>query len=58
MNLQLPLGLILARDPREIFETWVFSFSPKSSIFFQISIEVTFWLFNLENYALILEKPS
>ena len=45
-----------ARDPEQIFETWFFFFSPNSSILFQISIEVTFWLFNLENYALGLEQ--
>ena len=48
----------MARDPKEIFETWVFIFSPNSSIFFQISIKVTFWLFNLENYALGLKQLS
>ena len=31
-------------------------FSPNSSIFFRISIEVTFWLFNMEKYTLSLEQ--
>ena len=44
--------------PKNYFETWVFSFSPKSSIFFQISIEVTFWLVNLEKSPLGLEQLS
>ena len=48
----------MARDLGEIFETWVFSFSPKSFVFFRISIEVTFWFINIENYALGLEQLS
>jgi hypothetical protein len=48
----------MARDPEEIFETWVFNFSPKSSIFSLISIEVTFWLFNIKHSHNLTELKS
>ena len=48
----------MARDPVEIFETWVFIFSPKSPIFSQILIEVIFWLLNLTYPVLSIEQPT
>jgi hypothetical protein len=48
----------MARDPREIFETLVYSFSPKSSIFSQILIKVKFLLVNIEKSTLVLKQPS
>ena len=48
----------MARDLGDIFETWVFIFSTKYTIFFQISIKVTFWLINIEKYALSLKQLS
>ena len=53
-----PLGYFLALDPGEIFESWVFSFSPKSFMFSRISIEVTFWFINLEKPTPFLGYPS
>ena len=42
-----PSGQFLARDPREIFETWVFIFSPQSTILSRIPLQVTYWWLNL-----------
>ena len=55
---QLPLGLISSPWPWTNIWDRVFCFSPKSSIFSWILIEVTFWLVNLENSTLSLEQPS